>query len=133
MRLAAIFLLALPLMAQQPKSYIGTSNTWSPFNEDKAMHFFAGGLIGIAPYYASRRIGNNSPWWDSLFWALLAGAIKENYDKNHGGRREYADVAYTGFGGLMVGFALYRSDMKKMEYAGIPKNVFVNEPLAGGQ
>ena len=115
--------LALPLMGQVPKSYHGSSNGWSPFHTDKVLHFTAGVAIGFPAYFASRRVGNNQPWIDSLFWALLAGAIKENYDRHHGGRPEWADVAYTGLGGFTIGYTIYRTD-KAYSYAGIPKNAF---------
>ena len=120
----AIFLaLSLPLMAQVPASYRGTSNGWDPFHGDKAQHVMAGAFIGIAPYYTAKALGYKHPWVHSIFWAILAGVIKENYDRHHGGRPEYADVIYTGLGGFTVGFTLYKSDQHKKEFAGIPKDL----------
>jgi hypothetical protein len=103
------------------KSYRGTSNDWSPFHNDKATHVFAGALIGSSAFLTAERLGYKYPMLHGLFWALLAGAIKENYDKNHGGRPEYADVFWTGAGSVLITIPLQLDRNKKRHYATAPK------------
>ncbi len=121
MRFLLSFLLATALTAQVPKSYHGTSGGWGPTDRNHPYHFMGGALVGVAPYFVARWRGYEHPEWHSIFWALLAGLIKENYDRHHGGRPEWADATYTALGGAAMGFGLSWGDRKRGEYATAPR------------
>lgn len=118
-RLLLVLMLCAPLSGQ--KSYRGTSNDWSPFHNDKAKHIAVGALIGASAWAVAENRGYKYPILHGLFWALLAGAIKENYDKNHGGRPEYADVFWTGAGAVLVAIPIRLSRNEKKHFATAPK------------
>jgi uncharacterized membrane protein len=117
--------LMLPLSAasQDFKSYRGTSNDWSPFHSDKAKHVAVGALIGASAWSVAEKEGHKYPILHGLFWALLAGAIKENYDRHHGGRPEYADVFWTGIGAVLVAVPIKITRTRKAWYAKAPSVV----------
>jgi hypothetical protein len=128
LKLAALaLLLSVSATGQSFKSYHGTSNDWSPFHNDKAKHIAVGALIGASAWSVAEEEGHKYPLLHGLFWALLAGAIKENYDKNHGGRPEYADVFWTGMGAVLVVVPIKLTRMRRLEYASAPKTVLPNE------
>jgi hypothetical protein len=104
-----LLLLCTTLSAQQ-SSWRGTSNSWSPFQQDKGLHVFAGAMIGSAAYITADWLGYKKPWIHALFWAALAGYLKERYDRQHGGRPEYADALWTAGGGLGVSFLIYKTN-----------------------
>ena len=112
-------LLTLPLVGQSKQSW-AVNGGWEP-RSDKAMHFLAGSMVGVAPYFVAKKLGYKHPWVHSLAWAILAGIWKEQYDKKHGGRPDYADAAYTGLGGFTIGWAIHMGDKKKQEFATAPK------------
>lgn len=124
MRRLLPFLLATALMGQVPKSYHGTSGGWGPFDRNHPSHFIAGAACGLLPYVTAKWRGYEHPEWHSIFWAIVAGLVKENYDRHHGGRPEWGDVAYTGLGGALTGYAMRWGDKKKAEFAGIPTGGF---------
>lgn len=111
MRALLSLALASSLFGQVPKSY-AVNTGWAP-KPDKQLHMIAGAFIGFAAYQASAKVGNNDPMWDVLFWVTLAALWKENYDRHHGGRPDYADVAYTELGGIGIGLAIRWSEKKK--------------------
>lgn len=110
--------LLAPLSAQVPKSY-AVNTGWAP-KQDKQLHFLAGAAIALPVYQLSAWIGNNDPIWDVIFWVTLAALWKENYDRHHGGRPDYADAAYTYAGAGFTVFMLRWNDHRKQEFAGIP-------------
>lgn len=119
MRIVLALALSVALSAQgsAPKSFHGTSGGWGFTDRNHQIHFMAGAIISLAPYYTAKWLGYKHPEWHSIFWALLAGYAKERYDRNHGGRPEWGDVAYTGLGGAVVGYTLRFGDRKRAEYA----------------
>lgn len=125
-RLALCLALALPIQAQVPTSY--AVNTGWAFKQDKRLHFGVGLAMSIPIYGLSSLIGNNDPIWDVLFWVTLAALVKENYDRHHGGRPDYADVAWTE-AGAAVGIVLMRWNEKRLQkFAGIPPGALLNAP-----
>ena len=121
MRLIVPLLLSATLFAQQPKSPIGTSNSWWP-RGDKSMHMFAGSLVGAGAYIVADKLGYKRPWLHALFWSTLAGLWKERYDLRHGGRPEYADAAYTTLGGVSVSFLIkFNNNRIQKKYGTAPK------------
>lgn len=114
-RWLATLLLALPMEAQHLPSY-RVNDGWYP-KGDKIEHFLVGCAVGIAPSYTARSLGYKHPWLHSLGWALLAGLLKEEFDRRHGGRPDPADIAYTGLGGFSMGLAIRSGEAKKPEFA----------------
>lgn len=116
-RLIAI-LIALPLAAQVPQSYHGTSGGWGPLDRNHPMHFWAGAIVGAPAFLVAEHLGygdpkatswakrNLKPWMHAIFWSTAAGLWKENYDRKHGGRPEWGDAAYTTLGGASIAFAI---------------------------
>ena len=111
MKLLVAAALCCALQAQQ--SWYGASNSWSPLNQDKATHIWAGAMIGSLAYVTADRLGYKRPWIHALFWAALAAYLKERHDQRHGGRPEYADAAWTVGGAAGISFVLWRSEPKR--------------------
>lgn len=124
-RVAVALFLALPLSAQTlPKSY--HAGGWGPTQSRHLDHFGAGVFIGGGAYAIAGVLGYGDPksaswikrtikpWMHSVFWATVAGLVKENYDRKHGGRPEWGDAAYTGFGGFALGYTV-RWGLKRHE------------------
>jgi hypothetical protein len=114
-----ITLLSAPLAAQSKPSWC-VNDGWAP-KSDKGLHFLAGSMVGIAPYFVAKKLGYKHPWIHSLAWAIAAGIWKEQYDKKHGGRPDYADATYTALGGFTIGMAIHLGEKKKQEFATAPK------------
>jgi uncharacterized protein YfiM (DUF2279 family) len=119
--LLLLMVLSTHAAGQDFKSYRGTSNDWSPFHSDKSKHIAVGAIIGASAWAVAEKRGYKYPILHGLFWSLLVGAIKENYDKNHGGRPEYADVFWTGAGALLVAIPIKITKRPNLEYAKAPK------------
>lgn len=122
-RLAIPLLLAVGLYAQGPQSFHGTSGGWGPFERNHPQHFLAGMACGWIPYLTAEKLGYKHPWLHSILWGVLAGFAKEFYDRKHGGRPEYGDVAYTGLGGAAVGFGIHFTRKHQHEFATAPKEI----------
>lgn len=132
-RAALALLIAGALGAQQPTSYRGSAEGWGPFASNHHLHFFAGALIGSAAYLEAEREGYGDPGnphgWKrnlpprvhALFWGVVIGLVKENYDRKHGGRPEWGDVAYTALGSWSITIPLYRTAPSRRTYATAPK------------
>lgn len=114
---------ALPLAAQQPRSFHGSSNSWAPWETDKKLHVLWGAMIGASAYCLAERLGYKYPVLHALFWAALAGYLKERYDGHHGGRGEWADMGNTALGGVLVSLPIRLSAPSKPEFATAPKAI----------
>lgn len=69
---------------------------------DKYLHYLCG--LGIAQLVA-QILAHHLAWWLAFFLgfitSVVAGLLKEWYDRHHGGTPEMADALATTYGGLL--------------------------------
>lgn len=92
-RLAALFLLALPLCA-------------GGIQKDKQLHLAAGFLIGGGVTWIAKEQGFKYPELWGSFASILAGALKEALDRRHAGNHwDTRDLAHTAGAGIVISFS----------------------------
>ena len=76
--------------------------------EDKQKHFVAGSVIGgVSILMMNKKVHNKkTKFWVAVGTSLVAGVLKETYDKNNGGKFDWEDVGYTVGGGIVGSFTI---------------------------
>ena len=73
-----------------------------PMAADKVAHFGAGYVIADFAEFGQNEVLKPLGFkWEirPIWFSLAAGAIKETYDKNHGGEWDWRDLGCTALGG----------------------------------
>ena len=69
---------------------------------DKYLHYLCGLCIALL---AAQILAHHKAWWLAFFLgfiiSVVAGLLKEWYDRHHGGTPDMADTLATTYGGLL--------------------------------
>ena len=102
--------------------------------EDKALHFAAGAVIGTAGGLIASELSNKNTFWiitGAVGSSLIAGAVKEAIDANSENNSwNNGDLAATGLGGLTAGvtISIFTGKSKRKKAAQMSVELELQDP-----